>query len=110
VRHFLRPAKPVVRVLAAVGLGPVTTRFTSCDDVSFGGVRVALPALLANGMLKWQRLLPSLPQGYYERLHIVVLNDLMGQPYFVISREWNDGLLAALREEIVPPLLKDVPG
>ena len=57
-----------------------------------------------------------LPRRYVSRQRLCLrgttdywVNDLIGQPYFVVSREWNDGLLAALREQIVPQLLRDVP-
>jgi len=38
------------------------------------------------------------------------VNDRKGQPFFVISAPVNPGLLAMLREQIVPRLLKEVPG
>ena len=38
------------------------------------------------------------------------VNDKEGQPFFVISRTPNEGLIAVLREQIVPRLLKEVPG
>jgi predicted nucleic acid-binding Zn-ribbon protein len=37
------------------------------------------------------------------------INDALGQPYFVINRPVDQGMLEALRTDIVPRLLKDVP-
>jgi len=37
------------------------------------------------------------------------INDALGQPFFVVSRPVDQGMLEALRTEIVPQLLKDVP-
>lgn len=38
------------------------------------------------------------------------VNDRIGSPFFVVSTPATDGLLAMLRGEIVPRLLKEVPG
>jgi hypothetical protein len=38
------------------------------------------------------------------------VNDALGQPYFVVERTINKGMLEALRNDIVPRLLQDVPG
>ena len=38
------------------------------------------------------------------------VNDSMGRPFFVVSTPLTDGLLAMLRQEIVPRLLQEVPG
>jgi prepilin-type processing-associated H-X9-DG protein len=209
----------VERMLAALGLGAAPLRFLACRSVTFGGVLCALPALAENGLFEHQERLPALPDGYYVRLHILLLlaymalcrirtveqlryqppgelgkllaldrvpevrtlreklgwlsqdpaavaawsaalseqwlrrdpeaagvlyvdghvrvyhgelavlprryvsrerlclrgttdywvNDQIGQPYFVVSCEFNDGLLAVLREQIVPRLLREVP-
>jgi transposase len=37
-------------------------------------------------------------------------NDALGQPFFVVSRPVDQGLIEALRTDIVPRLLQDVPG
>jgi hypothetical protein len=37
------------------------------------------------------------------------INDALGQPFFVVPRTVNSGLLAVLREDIVPCLINDVP-
>ena len=38
------------------------------------------------------------------------VNDALGQPYFVVERTIDKGMLEALRNDIVPRLLQDVPG
>ena len=210
----------VERMLAAIGLGTAPLCFKPCRSVTFGGVLCALPALAENGLFEHEAKLPALPDGYYVRLHILLLlvymalcrirtaeqlryqppgelgklmawdrvpevrtlraklawltqraeavsawasalseqwlrrdpeaagvlyvdghvrvyhgelavlprryvsrerlclrgttdywvNDQIGQPYFVVSCEFNDGLLKVLREQIVPRLLREVPG
>ena len=37
------------------------------------------------------------------------VNDALGQPYFVVNRSVDQGMLEALRNDIIPRLLKDVP-
>jgi len=37
------------------------------------------------------------------------INDKYGQPFFVVTKPVDGGLLRALREDIIPQLLKDVP-
>ncbi len=63
-----------LRVLAAVGkISEAPTRFLSCDDVSFGGVLLALPALISCGLLKYCSRFFSLPKGYYSLSHIFLM-------------------------------------
>ncbi len=38
------------------------------------------------------------------------VNDALGQPYFVVDRTVDQGMLEALRADIVPRLLEDIPG
>ncbi len=38
------------------------------------------------------------------------VNDALGQPFFFVSRPVDKGMIEALRTDIVPRLLKDVPG
>lgn len=38
------------------------------------------------------------------------INDVSGQPFFFVRKTVNRGMLKTLREDIVPRLLKDVPG
>jgi len=58
----------------------------------------------------------KLPRKYVSRQRLCLrgttdywVNDLIGRPFFVIDKVVDSGLLAALREEIVPRLLADVP-
>jgi hypothetical protein len=57
-----------------------------------------------------------LPKRYVSRERLCLrgltdywVNDQTGRPFFSISTPFNDGLLAALREDIIPRLLTDVP-
>ena len=38
------------------------------------------------------------------------VNDALGQPYFVVDRPVDQGMIEALKSDIVPRLLEDVPG
>ena len=213
--------RPVERIAAAFGLlpGGAQAKFECCHDVTFGGVLCALPALLANGLLrhvddcfktltgyytslqvlillgnmalcrvktveqlqyhcpgelgklmgldrvpevrclrkklaalsegdapqKWARLLSrdwmescpelagtlyvdghvrvyhggktALPKRFVSRERLCLrgttdywVNDALGQPFFFVTRPVDKGMLEALRTDIVPRLLKDVPG
>lgn len=52
-----------------------------------------------------------LPRRYVSRyMTDYWINDIYGQPFFVIRSPFNDGLLSTLKREIVPRLLQDVPG
>jgi hypothetical protein len=54
------------RVLSACGLlGAAELEFEVADDVAQGGVLLALPALLAEGLLRHTRQHYALPRGYY---------------------------------------------
>jgi len=59
----------------------------------------------------------KLPKRYVAREKLCLrgvtdywVNDSLGQPFFVVSKTINTGMLASLREDIVPRLLKEVPG
>ena len=59
----------------------------------------------------------KLPRKYVSRQRLCLrgttdywVNDCGGLPYFVIDKVVDSGLLDALREDLVPRLLKDVPG
>ncbi len=59
----------------------------------------------------------KLPRRYVSRERLCLrgttdywINDALGQPYFVIDRPVDHGLLEALRNDVVPRLLEDVPG
>jgi hypothetical protein len=58
-----------------------------------------------------------LPKRYVSRQRLCMrgttdywVNDILGQPFFAIDRPIDHGLLEALRSDIVPRLLNDVPG
>jgi len=58
----------------------------------------------------------KLPRRYVSRQRLCLrgisnywVNDALGQPFFVIERQIDDGLLKTLRRDIIPRLLKDVP-
>jgi len=59
----------------------------------------------------------ALPKRYVSRQRLCLrgttdywVNDALGQPFFAVQRPIDHGLLEALRSDIVPRLLKDVPG
>jgi len=60
-----------LRLLAAMGhLDEAPSAFCACDDVRFGGVLMALPALLCCGLLRYASRFFKLPSGYYGIGHI----------------------------------------
>ena len=59
----------------------------------------------------------ALPKRYVSRQRLCLrgttdywVNDVLGRPFFAIERPIDHGLLEALRSDIVPRLLEDVPG
>jgi hypothetical protein len=59
----------------------------------------------------------ALPKRYVARQRLCLrgttdywVNDVLGQPFFAVDRPIDHGLLEALRSDIVPRLLADVPG
>ena len=59
----------------------------------------------------------ALPRRYVARERLCLrgttdywVNDRLGQPFFVVSAPVNPGLVAMLREQIVPRLSREVPG
>jgi transposase len=59
----------------------------------------------------------ALPKRYVSRQRLCLrattdywVNDILGQPFFAVDRPIDHGLLEALKSDIVPRLLKDVPG
>ena len=86
------------RVAASMGaLASAPIRFEAAQDVPHGGVLLALPALLANGLLVHSRSLYSLPQGFYGLASIFLLLALMAlariksieQLRYVAPGEWG---------------------
>lgn len=58
-------------------LGSAPIQFQACCDVAGGGVLLALPALLAVGLLRYTPQMYSLPQGFYGIDSIFLLLGLM---------------------------------
>ena len=61
--------------------------------------------------------LTALPKRYVSRQRLCLrgttdywVNDALGRPFFVVERTIDHGLLEVLKSDIVPRLLKDVPG
>jgi hypothetical protein len=61
--------------------------------------------------------LTALPKRYVARQRLCLrgitdywVNDVLGQPFFAVERPIDHGLLEALKTDIVPRLLQDVPG
>ncbi len=60
-----------LRILAAIGkIDEAPSEFLPCDDVSYGGVLLALPSLLSNGLFRYASRFFKLPAGYYSVGHI----------------------------------------
>ncbi len=66
--------RPAERVAASIGgLAAAPPQFETACDVPKGGVLLALPALLAAGLLRHTRPLYTLPDGFYGIASIFVL-------------------------------------
>jgi hypothetical protein len=64
----------VGRVLTSLhGGGPVASEFAPCADVPRAGVLLAVPALLASGLLSHPQRRFVLPPGYYSGVHVFLL-------------------------------------
>jgi hypothetical protein len=86
------------RLAASIGaLACGEVRFEAAQDVPQGGVLLALPSLLANGLLLHSRSLYALPQGFYGLASIFLLLALMAlariksieQLRYVAPGEWG---------------------
>jgi hypothetical protein len=86
------------RLAASIGtLASAEVRFEAAQDVPQGGVLLALPSLLANGLLLHSRSLYALPQGFYGLASIFLLLALMAlariksieQLRYVAPGEWG---------------------
>lgn len=66
------------RIEASLGKSsPAESSFESGKDICNGGVLFSLPALLANGLLKYTHSHFSLPSGYYTLTHLFISLALM---------------------------------
>jgi hypothetical protein len=86
------------RVAAAMGeLGAAPVEFQPARDVPQGGVLLAVPALLATGLLRHTQAIYQLPQGFYGIESIFLLLALMAlarlrsieQLRYVAPGEWG---------------------
>ena len=91
--------RPAERVAASIGgLASAPPQFEMACDVPKGGVLLALPALLASGLLRHTRPLYSLPDGFYGIASIFVLLASMAlariqsieQLRYVAPGEWGN--------------------
>src|SRR5437660_5635001 len=87
------------RVAAAMGdLGAAPAQFEAARDVPQGGVLLALPALLATGLLRFTEQFYALPKGFYGIDSIFLLLALMAlagltsleQLRYVAPGEWGN--------------------
>ncbi len=77
----------------------------------------AVGALYIDGHVRvYHGRLTKLPRRYVSRERLCLrgitdywVNDAIGRPFFVIEKQIDPGLLATLRDDIVPRLLKEVP-
>ena len=91
--------RPTERVAAAMGaLSSAPIQFETASDIPKGGVLLALPALLATGLLRHTGALYSLPNGFYGIASIFLLLALMAlariksveQLRYVAPGEWGN--------------------
>ena len=75
------------RVAAALGgLEAAPVEFEAAQDVPWGGVLWALPALLANGLLRHSPKYFQLPKGFYSVVNIFLLLAFMALARITESR------------------------
>jgi transposase len=66
--------RTVERTLASMGrLDQANIEFENSLDVTMGGVLCSLPSLEAFGLYRHLDMLPQLPSGYYNNLHIITV-------------------------------------
>jgi len=119
------------RVLAAVGkLGaPAATEFEPACDVAGGGVLAGVPALLAQGLLRrppsyycdghvrvYHGEKTPLPRHYVARERLCLratvdywVNAMDGQPFLYVNKEVDPGLIATIKNDVVPWLQQLAP-
>ncbi len=73
--------------------------------------------LYVDGHIKLYGGKTELPRRFVSRMRLCLrgisnywVNDAIGQPFFVVEKQIDHGLLQTLRDDIVPRLLADVPG
>ena len=88
------------RVAAAMGeLGAAPIEFQAGCDVAQGGVLLALPALMATGLLRYTPEMYQLPNGFYGIDSIFLLLALMALAR-IRSLEQHDAIIAQRIEKV----------
>lgn len=89
----------------------LSTHWMNKDPESVGTLYIDGHVRIYNGGLT------NLPRRFVSRQKLCLrgstdywVNDAIGRPFFVIEKTVDHGLLQALRDDIVPRLLQDVPG
>jgi len=91
-----RPAERMAAAMGALASAPI--QFEAAQDVPKGGVLLALPALLAAGLMRHTQELYTLPNGFYGIASIFLLLALMAlaripsieQLRYVAPGEWGN--------------------
>ena len=73
-------------------------------------------ALYIDGHVRLYAGKEPIPKQYVSRERLCLrgmmdfwVNDMLGQPFFVVRKDINPGMISTLRDDIVPKLLKDIP-
>jgi hypothetical protein len=73
-------------------------------------------ALYIDGHVRLYDGIENLPKQFVSRQRLCLkgmmdfwVNDMLGQPFFVVRKDINPGMISTLRDDIVPQLLKDIP-
>jgi hypothetical protein len=91
-----RTAERVAAAMGSLESAPIV--FPAAEDVSWGGVLLAVPALLAMGLMRHSEEFSALPQGYYGLNSILLLLAMMAlarvksieQLRYVSPGEWGN--------------------
>src|SRR5260370_8324235 len=102
-------ARPLDRVRTALGLmGAASIEFASAQDIPQGGLLLAVPALLAMGLLRHSLEMYALPRGYYGLSSILLLLAMMALGRFKSIEQLRHAAPGAggtlLRVHHIPPL------
>jgi len=91
----------VERVCASVGLlSEAPSQFENAESVAQGGVLWALPALLANGLLRHAGTYFHLPKGFYSLIQVLLLLEIPGRPTRLPGFYLAYGDCTAMRESV----------
>src|SRR5438309_103511 len=99
------------RIAAAMGLlASAPIEFQTACDVTQGGVLLALPALLAQGLLRYSPQMYQLPNGFYGIDSIFLLLGFMALARIrSLDKEVDPGLIATRKQDVTPWLEGAVP-